>query len=255
MRKIRFCPLVIASVLLGSPALAEAVPPPVQRGGPILQIPGLPAVPLPPGTRVFGPQGPQSSQVPARPAAGEPKSSSRAPKAEPPKVEAEAAMPVGRQRILDELFQRLGRTRDSDEAQGISGAIERVWMRSGSDTADLLMERVSTVMAAKEWPLAEELLDRVVEIEPQWAEAWNKRATVRFFHDDLSGSMEDLSHVLKLEPRHFMALVGMGVILEKSDREKDALRVFRRVLEINPQLEDIRKKVDKLTVEVEGRDI
>jgi tetratricopeptide (TPR) repeat protein len=255
MRKVRLSPFVIASILLASPALAEAVPPPAQRSGPTLQIPGLPAVPLPPGTRVFGPQGPQTSQSPARPAAGEPKSSARAAKPEPPKAQAEATMPAGRQRILDELFQRLGRTKDSDEAQGLTGAIERVWMRSGSDTADLLMERVSTVMAAKEWPLAEELLDRVVEIEPQWAEAWNKRATVRFFHDDLSGSMEDLSHVLKLEPRHFMALVGMGVILEKSDREKDALRVFRRVLEINPQLEDIRKKVDKLTVEVDGRDI
>ncbi|MDB5652052.1 MAG: repeat-containing protein [Hyphomicrobiales bacterium] len=252
MRKIRVIPFVIMSVLSGMGfGRAEGVPAPEPRNGPSLQIPGLPAVPLPPGSRVFGPQGPQTG-APARPA---PKAAARAEQASPPKPQIDMTQPAGRQRVLDELFQRLERTKDADEAQGISGAIERVWMRSGSDTADLLMDRVGTVMQAKEWPVAEGLLDKIVELEPQWAEAWNKRATVRFFHDDLAGSMEDLAHVLKLEPRHFMALVGMGAILERSDRDKDALRVFRRALEINPQLDDVRKKIEKLTVDVDGRDI
>ena len=178
-------------------------------------------------------------------------------KADAAPADQAASSPVqaGRQRILDDLFKRLESTKDADEARGISGAIERVWMRSGSDTADLLMGRVSEAISKKNWQIAEELLDKMVEIEPDWAEVWNKRATVRFFEDDYSGSMADLAHVLKLEPRHFTALVGMGVMLEKDELKGQALQVFRRALEINPQLEEIRRRVEKLQVEVEGRDI
>ena len=174
--------------------------------------------------------------------------------AQPP-PDAQAAQPAGRQTILDDLFDRLGKTRDEAEAQGIAGAIQRVWLRSGSDTADIVMERADTLIRQKDWKGAEDMLDRLVDLEPQWAEAWNRRATVRFFQQDTSGAMEDLAHVLHLEPRHFTALVGVGAILERSEKNAQALRVFRRVLEINPQLDDIRKKVDKLSIEVEGREI
>jgi tetratricopeptide (TPR) repeat protein len=266
-------PLVVAAFLTGAvtvdlvSAIAQTVPAPTERPGPVLQIPGLPAIPLPPGARVFGPSGPESGSGPRATdsqAAPPPKSSARA--SDPPKAaetrpesksepKPDGGVQAGRQRILEDLFTRLERTQDADEARGISGAIERVWMRSGSDTADLLMERVSTAISKKEWPLAEELLDKMIEIEPQWAEVWNKRATVRFFNEDLSGSMADLAYVLKLEPRHYTALVGMGVILQRRDFDAQALRVFRRALEINPQLDDIRKRVEKLQLEVEGRDI
>jgi tetratricopeptide (TPR) repeat protein len=188
----------------------------------------------------------------------DPKSAARVPD---PKADqkadqsAQAAQPAGRQKILDDLFERLGKTRDGAEAQGIAGAIQRVWSRSGSDTADIIMERTGKLIGQKDWKLAEEMLDRLVEIEPQWAEAWNRRATVRFFQRDSSGAMQDLAHVLQLEPRHFTALVGVGAILERNEQKAQALRVFRRVLEINPQLDEIQKKVDKLSIEVEGREI
>ena len=165
------------------------------------------------------------------------------------------AQPAGRQKILDELYERLAKASDPAEARGIAGAIERVWMRSGSDTADLVMERVTQTMRKRDWKLATELLDRLVEIEPQWAEAWSKRASVRFFADDLTGAMEDLAFVLHIEPRHYSALIGMGTILERHERNAAALRVYRRVLEINPSIEPIRRKVEKLTLEVDGRDI
>jgi len=188
-----------------------------------------------------------------------PKSAARAPESGPdaakPDSQAQAAQPAGRQKILEDLFGRLGKTQDPAEAQGIAGAIERVWMRSGSDTADLVMERASTLIHQKDWKTAEEMLGRLVDIEPQWAEAWNRRATVRFFQRDTTGAMEDLAHVLQLEPRHFTAMVGLGAILERNEQHAEALRVFRRVLEIDPHLEEIQKKVDKLTIEVEGREI
>ena len=72
---------------------------------------------------------------------------------------------------------------------------------------------------------------------------------------DVGRPLEDIAHVLVLEPRHYGALAGMGFILEKSDRPKEALRVFRKVLEIYPQQEDIRKVVERLVPEVDGRDL
>jgi hypothetical protein len=234
--------------------------------GDTLRIPGLPPVQLPPGTRVFGPNGPvdPESLGPARPRGEAPRNGPRESeaKSEPgkptePKFKPRPAVREAAQRanILDELFKRLGATTDADEGKGIAGAIERVWLRSGSDTADLLMSRAVAAVQAKDLPLALELLDKVVAIEPDWAEGWNKRATARFMASDTNGAMADIDHVLKLEPRHFGALSGMGFILEREGLDKRALEVFRHVLTIYPGLPDIKKIVDKLVPEVEGRDI
>jgi tetratricopeptide (TPR) repeat protein len=165
------------------------------------------------------------------------------------------AQPAGRQKILDELFDRLAKAQDDSEAKGIAGAIDRVWMRSGSDTADLLMNRAVQAISRKNWALSQELLDKIVVIDPYWAEAWNKRATARFFAEDYIGSMADLAQVLTLEPRHYAALTGMGFILQRTGFHKRALQVFRRALELNPQQEEIKKMVEKLVLEVEGQPI
>lgn len=156
---------------------------------------------------------------------------------------------------LDSLFQRLAHAADPGEAQGITSAIERLWLRSGSDTADMLMGRVLIAMQANDHGLALQLLDSLIALEPDWAEAWNKRATVRFLEHDDAGSMNDISHVLTLEPRHYGALAGMGFILHRNHLDKRALQTYRRLLEVNPQQSEIRKTVDKLTLDVEGREL
>ena len=156
---------------------------------------------------------------------------------------------------LDSLFQRLAHAADPGEAQGITSAIERLWLRSGSDTADMLMGRVLIAMQANDHGLALQLLDSLIALEPDWAEAWNKRATVRFLEHDDAGSMNDISHVLTLEPRHYGALAGMGFILQRNHLDKRALQTYRRLLEVNPQQSEIRKTVDKLTLDVEGREL
>ena len=92
-------------------------------------------------------------------------------------------------------------------------------------------------------------------LEPNWAEAWNQRATVRFLSGDFDGSMADIDRVMKLEPRHFGALTGMGVILQHAGLDKRALEVFGKALEIYPAQPDLKDTVDKLTLDVNGRDI
>jgi Tfp pilus assembly protein PilF len=158
-------------------------------------------------------------------------------------------------KLLDELFTRLAKSTDPQESQGIAGAIQRVWMRSGSDTADLLMGRALGAVQAKQLALAEKLVSSVIGVEPEWAEAWNKRATIRFMNDDEAGAMQDIAEVLRREPRHFGALVGMGSILQQAGLKRAALKAYRKALEIYPQQASVRTAVEKLTIEVEGRDI
>ena len=160
-----------------------------------------------------------------------------------------------RRHTLDDLYGKLASAKDEDEAKGLATLIGTIWMRSGSDTAALLMSRAMKSIDTKDYPLALRLLDQVVELQPSWAEAWNKRASVRYVVGDIDGSMTDVEHVLKLEPKHFGALEGMAAMLQRANLDKRALEVYRRALAIYPHQPDIEKIVDKLTLEVEGQGI
>lgn len=172
----------------------------------------------------------------------------------PGKPNAAPTAPV-RPTTLDELFERLSRSKSEDEAKGIAGAIERRWMRSGSDTADLLMSRAMDALKSGDQPLSIELLDRVVTLQPGWAEAWNKRATVFYLMGDNTRAMADIREVLVIEPRHFGALAGMGMIMRNLGDDKKAYAAFKQALAIHPYLGDVRTVVEKMAPDVEGRDI
>jgi tetratricopeptide (TPR) repeat protein len=112
-----------------------------------------------------------------------------------------------------------------------------------------------TAKGVKELDLAVELLDAVVEIKPDYVEAWNRRATVHFLKKDYGRSLADIRQVLAREPRHFGALSGLGLIMQELGEEKRALEVFRRAIELHPHIERIPDLVKSLTEKVEGRDI
>ena len=156
---------------------------------------------------------------------------------------------------LDELFERLGKAKDETEAKGIASLIERRWSRSGSDTADLLLHRASQATAKKEYPLAIELLDRVLALEPNWVEAWYQRATAFYLLDDPASALADIRQVLSREPRHFGAWVGLGHIFMASEDKPRALEAFRRALKIHPQLSSVQTMVERLAPEVDGKDL
>lgn len=162
---------------------------------------------------------------------------------------------AARQRVLDELFARLRAAADIDEAKSVAAAIERVWLQSRSDTANLLMQRALVSLKDQNYPIALALLDKIVALEPDWAEAWNQRATTRFLAGDADGAMADIGQVVRLEPRHFGALAGMGMILQRAGFDKRALQMFNMALAIYPLQPELRTTVEKLTLDVEGRDI
>ncbi|MBM3528384.1 MAG: tetratricopeptide repeat protein [Alphaproteobacteria bacterium] len=158
-------------------------------------------------------------------------------------------------RNLDFLFGALKAAPDADTAKQVENRIWALWLASGSDTANLLMMRVKTAIEAKDLDLAIKLLDSVVQIKPDYVEAWNRRATLHYMRKDFGKSMEDIRQVLLLEPRHFGAMSGLGMILQEFGDERRALAAFRKALEIYPHLPKIPEAVKALTEKVDGRDI
>jgi tetratricopeptide (TPR) repeat protein len=160
-----------------------------------------------------------------------------------------------RTRNLDFLFGALKAAPDEASAKQVENRIWALWLASGSDTANLLMTRAKTAIDSNDLDLAIQLLDAIIKVKPDYIEAWNRRATIRYMRKEFGHSMEDIRQVLTLEPRHFGAMSGLGMILQEFGDEKRALDVFRRALEVNPHLPKISEIVKTLSEKVDGRDI
>jgi len=156
---------------------------------------------------------------------------------------------------VEQLFVLLKDAKTSQDAKGVAGRIAKVWLTSGSDTVDLLMERALIAVHAENYALALDLLDAVVLLKPDYTEGWNKRATVHFLRKDYGRSLADIHETLLREPRHFGAINGLAVILETLDDDAHALSAYRRLVEIYPLHEGARKGIKKLADKVEGRPI
>jgi tetratricopeptide (TPR) repeat protein len=156
---------------------------------------------------------------------------------------------------LDFLFGALKAAPDEASAKAIEQRIWAVWFVSRSDTANLLMLRARTAIEAKDTDLAIKLLDGIVKIKPDYIEAWNRRATIYYTRKDYGRSLADIREVLKREPRHFGALMGLGLIMQDLGDDKQALEVYRRAIAIYPRLPRIPDLVKTLQEKVEGRDI
>jgi tetratricopeptide (TPR) repeat protein len=156
---------------------------------------------------------------------------------------------------LDRLFAALKVAPDDESAKYVENRIWALWIATDSDTTTLLMSRVKTAVDAKDLDLGIKLLTAIINIKPDYIEAWNRRATLYYMKKDFDDSLVDIHEVLKREPRHFGALSGLGMIMQEIGDDKHALDAFRRALAVHPHLEKIPDLVKQLTDKVEGRDI
>jgi tetratricopeptide (TPR) repeat protein len=141
-------------------------------------------------------------------------------------------------RRLDELFGRLKTTQDEDEGDAAVAEIWKLWQSSGTPQLDKLMEEVSALMGQGVPSVALGMLTLLVQRAPDWAEAWNKRATAFYLVGQHDLSLADIDRVLSLEPRHFGALAGMGLIHIARGQYREALAAYRRALAVNPFLKE-----------------
>ena len=151
--------------------------------------------------------------------------------------------------VLDRLFAQLRQADGKEMAGVLENAIQAMWLRSGSPTADVLMKQAGAAVEAKSYGPALAILDTVVELYPDYAEGWNRRASVHFLRGDYTSSMSDIEQVLALEPRHFGALSGLGAIQKERGNGRAALRALRRARMINPNLDSINDRIRELEQE------
>jgi tetratricopeptide (TPR) repeat protein len=142
---------------------------------------------------------------------------------------------------LDEFFHRLTACATPGEARPVEDAIWGAWMYHGHDEADTALARASADMAARRFDLAETRLAILLRRRPDWAEAWNKRATLCYLMERDDESVEAIHRTLELEPRHFGALCGLGEIFRSRGEMGAALLAFGLALRVHPQLEGVRE--------------
>ena len=167
------------------------------------------------------------------------------------RAEAETAsvQPAG---SLDTLFAELKRERDEKQAKRISERIWAKWRDSGSATANLLMQWADKAVTEKKNGLALDLLDQVVVLMPDYAEGWNRRATLNYAMGNHDKSMADISRVLALEPRHFGAISGMAAIMAAAGNDELEFKAWEQMLELYPANRQAQERLGELADKLAG---
>ena len=156
---------------------------------------------------------------------------------------------------LDDLFGRLKVSTNAFEAAAIEGLIWNIWTHRGVTVIDQNM--TLGILTMNEGKLKSSLshFDKVVRLDPNFAEGWNKRATVYYMMGDFDASVADIQKTLTLEPRHFGALSGLGLIYAALDKPAAAVKVWQKALEINPHMQSIRHRIEEIQAEEKGKGI
>ena len=154
--------------------------------------------------------------------------------------------------LVDDLMAQL-KTADDQNAPLIEAQITAEWSKSGSPAMDLLLQRGADAIEAGSPTRAVEHYTAAIDYAPDFAEAYNGRATAYYLTDDIGPALADLQTALTLNPQHFGAMKGFAIILEELGRPEDALEVYRQVLAIHPQDADVAGAVDRLVKSLEGQ--
>jgi tetratricopeptide (TPR) repeat protein len=160
---------------------------------------------------------------------------------------------------LDRLFVDLQQAASPSEARRIERQIWTAWLTYRGDAGqgdpgivNRHMRQGVMSLRARNFDSAERSFARALEADPEFPEAWNRRATARRLRGDFEGSINDFAAALALEPRHFGALSGLGdIYLARNDLER-ARYAFERALEINPHLDGVRHRLDRVRATLRG---
>jgi tetratricopeptide (TPR) repeat protein len=153
---------------------------------------------------------------------------------------------------LKELFISLKHSKSEAVASDIANSIREEWTASGSASIDLMLRWADEAISRKDYSAAMDFLDQVITLKPDFAEGWNRRATLHFIMNNYSKSMLDIEKTLELEPRHFGALAGMGMIFLALNKKEQALSAYQKALEVYPLMRDVQKTVGEIEDQIAG---
>ena len=155
---------------------------------------------------------------------------------------------------LEPLFADLQTPLSATAVQQTENQIWRYWLSFPDDqTIENTMTAAILMMERGRLRSAERIFGRIIEREPNFAEAWNKRATVRFLSGNHTGSAKDIAKVLQLEPRHFGALSGLGMIHMHNGEWQNALKTYELAFSIHPYLANVEMIIEDLKKRLKGQ--
>lgn len=155
---------------------------------------------------------------------------------------------------LDMLFDRLLATTDTAEAKSLQQSIWEIWVEFPDLQTKAYLDSGIVAMNAGHLSLALTAFTQVTEEAPEFAEGWNKRATVLFLLQRFDDSVGDIARTLELEPRHFGALSGLGQINMVMDRREAAASAFEQALKANPHLPGLKALIRALREKDKGEE-
>lgn len=141
-----------------------------------------------------------------------------------------------RQAKLEALFRRLKASPDQASGNAVVRQIWGTWLKTGNADLDALMRQAQIAMREGGFQEAFGTLDRIIATAPNYAEGWNKRATLNYMMGRHAESVRDIQKTLELEPRHFGALSGLGMIYMSRKNWSAALKAFEKAADVNPWL-------------------
>lgn len=156
---------------------------------------------------------------------------------------------------LDDLFAKLKSVESFSDAKSVEFVIWNIWVQSGDDAIDILMRDGVDSMGRRDYRRALRSFDQIVTIAPDFAEGWNKRATLFYLMGEFDRSLADIEKTLALEPRHFGALAGRGLVYVELEDDARALKAFEDALVINPFLPAARQNAEVLRKRLKDRAI
>lgn len=156
---------------------------------------------------------------------------------------------------LEELFQTLRSTDDLNRVGSAEQAIWEIWMESGDEQTDELIRQGAMQMQFRQYGAALSMFNAVIEAKPDFAEGWNKRATLYYLMGEYEKSIADCEKTLALEPRHFGALFGLGLLHTALNHEQKAIDAFERALMVHPHLQSAPEFIQQLRARLKSREI
>jgi tetratricopeptide (TPR) repeat protein len=165
-----------------------------------------------------------------------------------PEARRRAAIRLGEVGSMADAPVLLRLLRDPDD--GVRAMAERavwqVWSRAGDPEIDALFQRGVEQMSQGEAGSAIDTFTAIIRKKPDFAEGWNKRATIYFLIGEYEKSLADCAEVVKRNPDHFGVLAGYGQIYVQLDQPERALDYFQRALKVNPNLHQVEAAVEQL---------
>ncbi len=168
-------------------------------------------------------------------------------------VPARAAEP--NKDALPVLLDRLAKTTEQEQANLIAEEVWAHFFNSGSASVDLILQRGIAAQAAENFDLASDFYADVIEFAPDFAEGWNRRAGLEYQRGEYAAALEDLAMAIKLQPRHFGAMAGLGLVFERLGSAKGAYKAYQDALAIHPFLPHALSGTARLKKQVEGRQL